>query len=67
MTLQEISNGIFIDDSAISEIKKIDGLIFDCDGVLVDITESYDSTIIQTTKHVLENIFKIIPKTDVSY
>ena len=67
MTLQEISSGIFVDDSKISEIKKIDGLIFDCDGVLVDITESYDSTIIQTTKYVLENIFSIIPKTDVSY
>ena len=67
MTLQEISSGIFVEDSKISEIKKIDGLIFDCDGVLVDITESYDSTIIQTTKYVLENIFNIIPKTDVSY
>ena len=67
MTLQEISNGIFVEDSKISEIKNIDGLIFDCDGVLVDITESYDSTIIQTTKYVLENIFNIISKTDVSY
>ena len=67
MTLQEISTGIFVENSNISEIKNIDGLIFDCDGVLVDITESYDSTIIQTTKYVLENIFNIISKTDVSY
>ncbi|RNJ77111.1 MAG: phosphatase [Nitrosopumilus sp. H13] len=35
------------------EPDKIDALVFDCDGVLVDITESYDAAIKKTVKHVL--------------
>ena len=32
----------------------LDGIVFDCDGVLVDVTESYSATIIQTVKYVLD-------------
>ena len=59
MTLSENYKGIFIDDSIIDSIKSTDGIIFDCDGVLIDITKSYDQTIIKTTKYVLENMFGI--------
>ena len=59
MTLMEKQEGIYIDDSLIDVLDKSEGIIFDCDGVLIDITESYDLTIIKTTQYVLENISNI--------
>jgi HAD superfamily hydrolase (TIGR01549 family) len=59
MTLLKKQDGIYIDDSVIDILKTSDGIIFDCDGVLIDITESYDLTIIKTTKYVLENFSNI--------
>lgn len=59
MTLSEAQKGIFIDDSIIDSINTTDGLVFDCDGVLIDITKSYDLTITKTTKYVLKTIFGI--------
>ena len=59
MTLSKRQEGIYLDDSIISSIEFSDGLIFDCDGVLIDITKSYDLTIKQTTKFVLENFANI--------
>ena len=59
MTLLKKQDGIYIDDSVIDILKLSDGIIFDCDGVLIDITESYDLTIIKTTKYVLENFSNI--------
>ena len=57
MTLTEKSKGIYVDDSF--DPTKFDSIIFDCDGVLVDITNSYDQTIVKTTKYVLETLAKI--------
>ena len=57
MTLTQKSKGIYVDDSF--DPTKFDSIIFDCDGVLVDITNSYDQTIIKTAKYVLEIIAKI--------
>lgn len=51
--------GIHIDDSILYHLKKSDGIIFDCDGVLIDITKSYDLTIAKTAKYVLENLAQI--------
>ena len=48
MTLKQKSKGIYVDDSFDST--NFDSIIFDCDGVLIDITNSYDQTIIKTTK-----------------
>ena len=59
MTLTKKSGGIYVDDSAIEILKKVDAVIFDCDGVLIDITKSYDLAIIQTTQYVLEHFAKI--------
>jgi len=59
MTLVIKSEGIYVDDSHIDLFEKIDGIIFDCDGVLIDITKSYDLAIIKTTQHVLEQFAKI--------
>ena len=51
--------GIHIDDSILDHLKKSDGIIFDCDGVLIDITKSYDLTIAKTVNYVLENFAEI--------
>ena len=59
MTLLKKQDGIYIDDSIIDILKTSDGIIFDCDGVLIDITKSYDLTIIKTTKYILENFSNI--------
>jgi phosphoglycolate phosphatase-like HAD superfamily hydrolase len=59
MTLSEKQEGIYIDDAVFDILKTSDGIIFDCDGVLIDITKSYDLTIIKTTRYVLENFANI--------
>jgi len=48
-----------MDDSIKNEIQKIDAIIFDCDGVLIDVTKSYDLTIHKTTQYVVTNIAHI--------
>ena len=65
MTLQKIGSGIFIQDTILDKIKKIDAIIFDCDGVLIDITESYDLAIKEVTKYFLKEfgIEKSLPIT----
>ncbi|NND86886.1 MAG: phosphatase [Nitrosopumilus sp.] len=67
MTLEKKSEGIYIDDSKISLINDVDSIIFDCDGVLIDITKSYDLAIIQTTRYVLQNIAKINDAIDIDF
>ncbi|MBL7015857.1 MAG: phosphatase, partial [Nitrosopumilus sp.] len=67
MTLKKISNGIYVDDSKIEILEKIDAIIFDCDGVLIDITKSYDLAIIKTTQHVLKYFAKIDNPIDVDF
>ena len=59
MTLKQIEEGIYAQDSIFDEIKDIDGIIFDCDGVLVDVSNSYDLTIQRTTTYVLKEIANI--------
>ena len=65
MTLKQKSEGIYIDDS-FNHID-IDSLIFDCDGVLIDITKSYDQTIITTAKYVLETLANIDDSIDIDF
>ena len=65
MTLKQKSDGIYINDS-FNDLE-IDSLIFDCDGVLIDIKKSYDQTIIATTKYVLENFAEITDSIDVDF
>ena len=65
MTLKQQSDGIYINDSFID--LQIDSLIFDCDGVLIDIKKSYDQTIIATTKYVLENFAEITDSIDIDF
>lgn len=46
--------GILIGETISNTIDQIDGIIFDCDGVLVDVSKSYDLAIKQTTAFVLK-------------
>ncbi len=61
MTLTKKQSGIYIDDSISDDLISADGIIFDCDGVLIDITKSYDLAISKTVKYVLKNFS---PTTD---
>ena len=67
MTLIKKSDGIYIDDSIENVLTDVDSIVFDCDGVLIDITESYDLAIIRTTKYVLTNFAKIDDSIDVDF
>ncbi len=67
MTLTKKSEGIYTDDSQIQILDKIDAVIFDCDGVLIDITKSYDLAITKTTQYVLKNLAKIDSSIDVDF
>ena len=67
MTLTKKSEGIYLDDSCIDSLDSIDTIIFDCDGVLIDITKSYDLAIIKTTQYVLENYSKITNSINVDF
>ena len=67
MTLTKKSEGVYTDDSEIQILNKMDAIIFDCDGVLIDITKSYDLAIIKTTRYVLEHLAKIDPSIDVDF
>ena len=42
---------------------KFDSIIFDCDGVLIDVTKSYDTTINKTISYVLKEIANITVDT----
>ena len=65
MTLKQNSEGIYINDS-FNDLE-IDSLIFDCDGVLIDIKKSYDQTITATTKYVLKNFAEITDSIDIDF
>jgi phosphoglycolate phosphatase-like HAD superfamily hydrolase len=60
-------SGIYMDDSILNDLISADGIIFDCDGVLIDITKSYDFTIINTVKYILENFFQITDCIEIDF
>ena len=48
---------IYISDDMIQKIQKFDSIIFDCDGVLVDIRQSYDHAINKTISAIMNELF----------
>ena len=56
MTLNEIQNGILIDSTKIERIKQLDSIVFDCDGVLIDVSNSYDLAIKKTVDFIIREI-----------
>jgi len=67
MTLTKKSDGVYIDISSVDVLNEIDAVIFDCDGVLIDITKSYDLAIIKTAKYILETYAKINDTIDIDF
>ena len=67
MTLIQKTDGIYIDNFIVDSLNEIDSIIFDCDGVLIDITKSYDLAIIKTTKYVLKNFADIDDTIDIDF
>ena len=52
-----MSKEIFISDNISQKISKFDSIIFDCDGVLVDIRNSYDHAINKTISAIMKELF----------
>ena len=48
---------IFISDNISQKVSKFDSIIFDCDGVLVDIRNSYDHAINKTISAIMKELF----------
>ncbi|MBC8251137.1 MAG: phosphatase [Candidatus Nitrosopelagicus sp.] len=48
---------IFISDEITQKISQLDSIIFDCDGVLIDIRKSYDITINKTISAIMKELF----------
>jgi len=48
---------IFISDELSQKIQNFDSIIFDCDGVLVDIRKSYDTAINKTISAIMKDLF----------
>ncbi|MEM2130472.1 MAG: HAD-IA family hydrolase [Candidatus Bathyarchaeia archaeon] len=46
----------YIRKDRLSMLKQVDGIVFDCDGVLVDIRDSYNKAIKKTVAYILEAI-----------
>ena len=47
----------FVSDEITQKIDKFDSIIFDCDGVLVDIRNSYDEAINKTISVIMKELF----------
>jgi HAD superfamily hydrolase (TIGR01549 family) len=59
MKYRSKGRGILIKNDSIKSLSEIDTVIFDCDGVLVDVSKSYDLAIKQTVAYVLDKFAKI--------
>jgi len=57
--MNQDNNEILLTGLAKEEINEFDSIIFDCDGVLIDVTKSYDTTINKTISYILKEIFNI--------
>lgn len=54
-----MDDGIYIDAQKIDKIKNLDAIIFDCDGVLIDVSNSYDLAIKKTVDFISNEIASI--------
>src|SRR5574342_79287 len=59
MTIRELEDGVFVNTAKAEKIKNLDAVIFDCDGVLIDVTNSYDLAIKKTVEFVLKEMASI--------
>ena len=47
---------VFIGAGALQEVSKVDSVVFDCDGTLIDVRESYDTAIISSVASLTKGI-----------
>jgi len=67
LTLNFSGGKVYVRRDRISQIGRADGIIFDCDGVLVDIRESYNKAISKSTAYILEGVTGcVVPESIVS-
>lgn len=59
MTLKEMEEGIIIDPTKIEIIRKLDSIVFDCDGVLIDVSNSYDLAIKKTVDFIIQEMAQV--------
>jgi HAD superfamily hydrolase (TIGR01548 family) len=59
LTLKEIEKGIIVDSAKIEKMKKLDSIVFDCDGVLIDVSNSYDLAIKKTVDFIIKEIAQV--------
>jgi len=46
----KLSDGdVFMSSGSAGSLAKVDAVVFDCDGTLIDVRQSYDATIMKTT------------------
>jgi phosphoglycolate phosphatase-like HAD superfamily hydrolase len=55
----EVEEGIIIDPTKIEKMRNLDSIIFDCDGVLIDVSNSYDLAIKKTVDFVIKEMAQI--------
>lgn len=55
-TYVRVAGGL-VKRSAIEELAQVDAVIFDCDGVLIDVRGSYDRAVIESVRLVIEGAF----------
>lgn len=52
----------FVSSSALKQLARVDAVVFDCDGTLIDVSRSYDAAIIRTASSLIRNFTdKILP------
>jgi phosphoglycolate phosphatase-like HAD superfamily hydrolase len=51
-----LDKGIFVDAAKMDLIRKVDGIIFDCDGVLINVINSYDLAIKKTVDFIINEM-----------
>ena len=67
ITLDLGSGKAYLREDKAEDLRKIDSIIFDCDGVLIDIRRSYDKAIAKTVAYIFEGLTSYtIPENMVS-
>jgi len=58
---------VYVRKDRISQIRRVDGIVFDCDGVLIDIRESYNKAISKSAAYILEGLTgRVVPESLIS-
>jgi phosphoglycolate phosphatase-like HAD superfamily hydrolase len=56
ITLNIESGTLYLREDKVKHLGRVDAVIFDCDGVLIDIRESYDRAIVKAASYIFENM-----------